>query len=68
MFGKLMRKGGILFLPTSFSQYPYPTHLRRNMVYAGKEDDLLQRFGFERLHVKFHIPTRGNERIYRKIA
>jgi 2-polyprenyl-3-methyl-5-hydroxy-6-metoxy-1,4-benzoquinol methylase len=68
IFAKLMRKNGILFLSTSFGQHPYPTHLRRNVVYAGKKDDLLQRFGFERLQISFPIPTRGNERVYRKVA
>lgn len=67
IFAKLMKKSGILFLSTSFGQYPYPTHLRRNVVYAGIEDDLLRRFGFERLNVNFSIPTRGNERVYRKV-
>jgi 2-polyprenyl-3-methyl-5-hydroxy-6-metoxy-1,4-benzoquinol methylase len=67
ILAKLLRKSGILFLSTSFNHYPYPTHLRRNLVYAGKEDDLLQRFGFQRLNVKFPVPTRGNERLYRKV-
>lgn len=66
-FGRLLKKNGILFLSTSFDHYPYPTHLRRNVRHAGNEDSLLKQFGFERIEVTFPIPTRGNERVYRKV-
>ena len=68
ILARLLRQNGILFLSASFGQYPFPTHLRRNLVYADKEDELLRRFGFERLPVAFPIPTRGNERLYRKVG
>lgn len=67
LLGRLLKMDGILFLSTSFGHYPHPTHLRRNVCYSGDQDGLLKRFGFERINVAFPIPTRGNERVYRKV-
>lgn len=63
---KLLRVGGVLFQSASFGHYPYPTHLRRNVVHAGHEDDLMRRFSFERIPLNCPIPLQGNERLYRK--
>lgn len=68
LMAKLLKKDGVLFQSASFGHYPHPTHLRRNLRYAGKEDELMAKFGMKRIQATFSVPLRGNERVYRKVA
>lgn len=63
---KLLKPGGLLYQTTSFGLYPEPSHLKKNTRYAGREDDLLRKFGLERIQLDFPIPLLGDIRIYRK--
>ena len=43
----LLKPGGILFMTASFGLYPFASHLKKNVVYAGHESELMQKFGFQ---------------------
>lgn len=45
---ELIEPGGYLFLTSSFHVYPHTGHLKSNVQYTDKEDELLKPYGFER--------------------
>lgn len=64
----LLKKDGLLFFSSSFGHYPYPSHLRRNVVFAGKEDDLLRRHGLQPVDASFPFPMAPNQKLYKKVV
>lgn len=64
----LLKKDGILFFSASFGHYPHPSHLRRNVMFAGKEDELLRRHGLQPVEVNFPIPLATNQKLYKKVT
>lgn len=64
----LLKKDGLLFYSSSFGHYPFATHLRKNVVFAGKEDELLRRHGLQPVEATFPIPLSGNQRVYKKVT
>lgn len=62
----LLRPGGLLFMSASFGHYPHPTHLRRNVRFAGQEVELMARHGLKPVEMQISIPPRGNERMFVK--
>ncbi len=64
----LLKPGGYLFMTASFGLYPYPSHLRANLRFAGREHELMADFGFQHmpLDVTFPMPARGG--LYRRQA
>jgi SAM-dependent methyltransferase len=57
----LLKPGGLLFMTASFGLYPHPSHLKCNRRFAGKEQELMARFGFEPMNVNvpFPVPVSG---------
>jgi len=64
----LLKKDGLLFFSASFGHYPYPSHLRRNVAFAGKEDDLLRRHGLQPVDASFPFPMAPNQKLYKKVV
>ncbi|EGO62295.1 class I SAM-dependent methyltransferase [Acetonema longum] len=63
---KLLKKGGILYFSASFGLYPEPSHLKKNIRYSGKEDELMSKFGLKRANIELPLPVLSNSRIYVK--
>lgn len=66
ILSKILRTGGLLYLTASFGLYPEPSHLKKNIKYYGKEDELMKKFGFERVNAQFPIPLLSSVLVYRK--
>ena len=65
----LLKKDGILFQTTSFHIYPYPSHLKKNVQYSGREDELMASVGMTRVNVSnIPVPMLATRRFYKKIA
>lgn len=62
----LVRPGGLLFQSTSFGLYPHLSHLKPNLRYHTKEDELMASHGFDRVEFGLTIPTLQNQRLYRR--
>jgi len=63
---KLIRPGGFLYQTTSFGLYPHLSHLKPNLRFAGKEDQLMASVGFERVQLKLPVPSLASQRLYRR--
>jgi len=63
---KLLQTGGLLYQTTSFGLYPEPSHLKKNIVYAGHEDELMAKYGLERIDIQFPIPLLPTIKVYIK--
>jgi len=63
---QLLEKGGLLYQTTSFGLYPEPSHLKKNIKFAGHEDELMARYGLERINVNFPIPLLSTVKVYIK--
>jgi 2-polyprenyl-3-methyl-5-hydroxy-6-metoxy-1,4-benzoquinol methylase len=61
----LLKPGGVLFLQASFSN-PHLTSLRKNVAYAGREDELMRSVGLERIHFQLPLRLLNNQGFYRK--
>lgn len=65
---RILKKDGLLFISTSFGLYPEPSHLKRNLLYSGKEEELMARHGFVRNnHLNMPIPLLPNMAVYIKV-
>ena len=64
---KLIRPGGYLYQTTSFDLYPHLSHLKPNLRFAGKEDELMAAAGFESVSVELPIPTVNSMRLYKRV-
>jgi 2-polyprenyl-3-methyl-5-hydroxy-6-metoxy-1,4-benzoquinol methylase len=63
----LIKPGGYLFLTSSFHIYPHPGHLKSNVQYTDKEEEILKPFGFERAHFdSTPIPFLFNWKLFQK--
>jgi 2-polyprenyl-3-methyl-5-hydroxy-6-metoxy-1,4-benzoquinol methylase len=62
----LLKNGGLLYQTTSFGLYPEYSHLKKNIRYAGHEDELMANYGLDRINIDFQIPLLPNIRIYKK--
>jgi 2-polyprenyl-3-methyl-5-hydroxy-6-metoxy-1,4-benzoquinol methylase len=67
LMAKLLKKDGLLYQSTSFGLYPIPSHLKKNLKYAGQEDGLMANFGFERVGFQTPIPLVNDVKVYRKL-
>lgn len=65
---QMIRPGGYLFLTASFGLYPYLSHLKPNVKYCGREDELMHRVGFVPMQVKLAFPLLNNMRLYQRQA
>jgi len=63
---RLVRPGGLLFQSASFALYPHLSHLKPNIQYAGREDELMAQVGFERVPLEAPVPMLANQRLYRR--
>ncbi len=63
---KLIRPGGLLYQTASFGLYPHLSHLKPNLRFAGKEDELMASVGFERVELNIPIPALDSQRLYRR--
>lgn len=63
---QLLEKGGLLYQTTSFGMYPEPSHLKKNIKFAGHEDELMAKYGLERVNLQFPIPLLASVKVYIK--
>ena len=63
---ELLKPGGHLFLTTSFNLYPHESHLKKNTKYAGKEIELMKKFGFTPVSFPSPIPLLAKSQLFRK--
>jgi hypothetical protein len=63
---RLIRSGGYLYQTASFGLYPHLSHLKPNLRFAGKEDELMASVGFERVALDISTPTLASQRLYRR--
>lgn len=65
---RLLKKGGFLYFSASFGLYPRPSHLKKNTVYSGHEDELMAQHGMKRIDLDgLALPLLNNTRIYQKL-
>lgn len=65
---RILKKDGLLFISTSFGLYPEPSHLKRNLRYSGKEEELMARHGFvKNNYLNMPIPLLPNMAVYIKV-
>ena len=65
---KLLKKGGVLYVTASFGLYPEASHLKKNVKYAGKEDELMAKYNLQRINISDSpIPLLSNMCFYQKI-
>jgi len=63
----LIAPGGYLFLTSSFHIYPHPGHLKSNVKYTNKEDEILKPYGLERVEFEdVPIPFLFNWKMFQK--
>lgn len=60
----LVRPGGYLFLSASFGMYPHLSHLKQNVKYARREDELMAAVGFTPAKISLPIPMLSTTRLY----
>lgn len=64
----LIAPNGYLFLSSSFHVYPHPGHLKSNVQYTDKEDEILKPFGMIRVHFDNPgLPFLFNWKLFQKI-
>ncbi len=64
----LIAPGGYLFLTSSFHVYPHEGHLKSNVQYTNKEDEILKPFGMDRVHFNNPgLPFLFNWKLFQKI-
>lgn len=61
----LLQPGGLIFIQASFAN-PHPTAIRKNVAYAGREDELMRSVGLERIHLQLPVRLLDNQGFYRK--
>ncbi len=67
VMAQMLKQGALLYQSASFGLYPEPSHLKKNLCYAGKEDELMNMYGFDRITgLNLPIPVYPNIRIYVK--
>lgn len=67
--GSLIEPGGYLFLVNSFHVYPHPGHLKSNIQYTDKEDEILKPLGFVRAEFNDPaIPFLFNWKLFQKVS
>ncbi|MEA2050830.1 MAG: methyltransferase domain-containing protein [Campylobacterota bacterium] len=63
----LIAPGGYLFFTSSFHVYPEPGHLKSNIQYTNKEDEIMKPLGFERVQFNnLPIPFLFNWKLFQK--
>lgn len=62
----LLKPGGFLFMSASFGLYPHLSHLKPNVPYSGREDELFAAVGLAPVQMNLPIPMLNNTRLYRK--